>query len=415
MIKNAYIPRYLSQTVLEISKSFPVVLITGARQVGKTTLFQHTENSQKDRPSLKHRLVSLDEFGPRTEAKRDPSLFFQKYPGPLFIDEVQYAPELFSQMKFIVDRDKIQGQYWLTGSQQFHMWRNVSESLAGRVGILRLLGLSLAEKLKAPYKSLPWTPKRELMLNPVKISLFDLFGQIIRGSFPRLFQQDPPALDAYYGAYIQTYIDRDLRDFLKAASLPSFEKFVRVCAARTAGILNLTDLARDSAISVATAKQWLGLLEMGGHIFLLYPYANNRIKRLVKAPKLYFLDTGLVSYLTGWREVETTMRGAFAGQLYETFVVSEILKSYYNRGLEPRIYYYRTKEKAEIDVLLERDGQIMPVEIKLAQEINPSDIQTMTQLRKLGLPIGKGAVIAPVNSPYPVDRDILVLPPTEIS
>jgi predicted AAA+ superfamily ATPase len=293
--------------------------------------------------------------------------------------------------------------------------KNVSESLAGRVGIIKLLGLSLAEEKDIPFEKSPWIPqKTEIKTHYLPINVLQIFNGIIRGSFPRLLHRNAPPLDSYYGSYVQTYIDRDLRDFIKVSSLSSFEKFIKVCAARTASILSLSDLARDSDVSVNTAKEWLGMLEASGQIFLLRPYYKNITKRLIKAPKLYFLDTGLVCYLTGWRKADITVKGAFAGALFETFVVAEILKSYLHRGIEPPIFYFRTKEKVEVDLLIERNGKLFPVEIKLSSTVRLTDVKNLLYLEKLGLPLGPGAVITPAREIYPLSKNFLVVPVSTI-
>ncbi len=406
-----YLTRYLESHLLELSQTFPVLLLTGARQVGKTTLLQHLSQ----RPDLRRRYISLDEFKLRAMAARDPGLFLQQFPPPLMIDEIQYAPALLPYIKTEVDRKKVMGAYWLTGFQQLHLMRHISESLAGRVAVVRLLGVSDAEECAVPLTQEPWIPGYTAVrdIQPT-LMLTSIFQKIIRGSFPRFLSSPVPPLDAFYGSYAQTYIDRDLRDLVRVASLASFEKFVRLCAARTASLLNLSDLARDSGVSVNTVKEWLGILEASGIVYLLRPYYRNITKRLIKAPKLYFLDTGLACYLTGWRDAETAMRGAFAGQLFETFVVGEILKSYTHRGLESRLFYFRTKEKLEVDILIEKNGVLFPVEIKLASRVCMEDITGIMKLKRLGLALGQGAVIAPVRQAYAFNPDILIMPPSVI-
>lgn len=407
-----YCRRTLESHIVRLSRSFPILLLTGPRQVGKTTLLNHLSQGAS---ALRHRCVSLDEFEIRSLAKSDPALFLQRHPAPLIIDEIQYAPQLLPYLKAEVDRRGRMGDYWLTGSQQFHLMKNVSESLAGRVGILKLLGLSRAEAEGRPFQKNPWSPARPRGDEGSRSSgLLGLFKEIVRGGYPRLSHRNAPPLDSFYGSYVQTCIDRDLRDLVRVASLSGFEKFLKVCAARTGSMLNLSDLARDSEVSVNTAKEWLGLLEASGHLFLLRPYYRNLTKRLIKAPKLYFLDTGLACYLTGWRDAVTAVRGAFAGPLFETHVVSEIIKSHWHRGLEPRIYYFRTKEKAEVDLLIEKNGKLLPVEIKMASRVRLGDVKGIAELRKTGFPIGQGAVVAPVREPYPLQRDLTVVPPGSI-
>ena len=407
-----FIKRYIEKHVLDVAQTFKVLLVSGARQVGKTTLLEHISQTST---GLKHRLINLDQLETRTLAKNDPGLFLDQYPAPLIIDEVQYAPEILSYIKSIVDKSEAMGTYWLTGSQQFHMMDGVSESLAGRVGIVNLLGLSLAEKRNVPYISKPWSPEREYDARIKTLSVLEIFDNILQGSFPRLSQDNPPSLETFYESYIQTYIDRDVRDLIRVSSVASFERFIQVCAARTATMLNLSDLARDSDVSVGTAKEWLRLLQSAGQGSLLQPYYGNHIKRIVKAPKLYFIDTGLACHLTKWKDAETASRGAFAGQLFETFVITEIIKSYTHRGIKPNIYYYRTKEKVEVDVLIEENGKLMPVEIKLAARVNPDDLRGINSLKKQGLNIGRSAIIACVKDILTIEPGISILPPTAIS
>lgn len=406
-----YIHRYSEPYIIALSKTFPIVLVTGARQVGKTTLLQYLSAQT---PRIKRQYVSMDEFEIRTLARNDPALFLEQYPPPLIIDEIQYAPQLLPYLKAKVDKRHRMGEYWLTGSQQFHLMKHVSESLAGRVGIANLFGFSFAEENEQPRAKTPWIPSdiNEKVSQP--FDLLNIFKTIIRGSFPRMIQRDAPSLDAFYGSYVQTYIDRDLRDLVKVSSLSSFEKFVKVCAARTATMLNLSDLARDSDISVNTAKEWLNMLEARRQVFLLLPYYKNITKRLIKTPKLYFLDTGLAAYLTGWRDPVVAAKGAFAGQLFETFVVSEIIKSYAHRGKEPRIFYFRTKEKTEVDILIEKNGTLFPVEIKLATRVQASDLKGIDELKKTKARIGAGAVVATVKESYPLRRGLIAVPPTVI-
>lgn len=407
-----YKRRYLESQIIKLSRTFPVLLITGARQVGKTTLLRHINANFRPR----HNYVTLDEFDLRFLAKNDPGLFLQQYPPPLIIDEIQYAPQLFGYVKAEVDRRQKMGSYWLTGSQQFHLMKNVSESLAGRIGIVQLLGISQAEENGEPWTSKPFSYKRVNSTGaPRPLTILRIFAKIVRGFFPRLLHSNAPTLDAFYGSYVQTYIDRDIRDLMRVSSLSNFERFVRVCAARTASVLNLSDLARDSDVSVNTVKEWLSLLEASGQIFFLRPYYKNLTRRLIKAPKLYFLDTGLVCYLTGWRNPRVACRGAFAGALFETFVVSEIIKSYRHRGMEPRIFYFRTKEKIEVDLLIEEDGELMPVEIKLSSSPRAGELKGIAWLKKTGFPVGNALVVAPVGHPYPLDKDLMVIPPCVIS
>lgn len=404
-----YKKRHLEQTLLKLSKSFPVIILTGPRQVGKTTLLEHL------RKKSGHAYVSLDEFEIRSSAKRDPGLFLEQNPPPLIIDEIQYAPQLLPYIKTRVDKSKGKCSYWLTGSQHFHLMRDVSESLAGRAAIIKLLGFSQAEESGRPQPKEAWAPD---LIAPTQeypnIELKQLFKKIVRGSFPRLLLRNAPPLATFYGSYVQTYIDRDLRDLVRVGSLSSFEKFIRLCAARTAQLLNLSDLARDSDVSVNTAKEWLSLLEASGQIYLLRPYYKNISKRQIKTPKLYFLDIGLACYLTAWRTAETALRGAMAGALFETFILAELMKSFLNQGEEPPLWYYRTKEKEEVDILIEKNGKLYPIEIKLSSRVTTEDMKGIRSLEKSNIPLGKAAFITASPKPYPLTRNTTVVPYTVI-
>lgn len=400
-----YKKRQLEALILSLSRLSPVILLTGSRQVGKTTLLEHLSKKSH------HAYVSFDEFEFRSAAKSDPALFLEKNPSPLIIDEIQYAPQLLSYIKARVDRAKGKVSYWLTGSQQFHLMRGTAESLAGRVAILKLGGLSLSEEMgNKAIGLLTVLVNNRLPVGLPKPNLTELFSLIIRGSFPKLIGKKVLPLETFYGSYVQTYIDRDLRDLVRVGSLSSFEKFIRLCAARTAQLLNLSDLARDSDITVKTAKEWLSILETSGHVFLLRPYYKNISKRLIKAPKLYFLDTGLACYLTGWKDPKITMNGAMAGALFETYVFSEIIKSFWNQGQEPPVWYYRTKEKDEIDILIDVNGMLYPIEIKLSSKITESDLKGINSLQKAKVPIGKALFINSSASPYFIKEGIEAIP-----
>lgn len=400
-----YKRRQLEALILSLSRLSHVILLTGSRQVGKTTLLEHL------RKKSRHSYVSLDEFEFRSIAKSDPALFLEKNPPPLIIDEIQYAPQLLPYIKTRVDQAKGKISYWLTGSQQFHLMRGAAESLAGRVAILKLGGISLSEETGGkPIRLLDFLNGRRLPTSLSKPSIVKLFSLIIRGSFPKLIGKNTLPLETFYGSYVQTYIDRDLRDLIRVGSLSSFEKFIRLCAARTAQILNLSDLARDSDITVKTAKEWLSILEASGHVFLLRPYYKNISKRLIKAPKLYFLDTGLACYLTGWKDPKITMNGAMAGALFETYVFSEIIKSFWNQGQEPPLWYYRTKEKEEIDILIDVNGKLYLIEIKLSSKITDSDLKGINGIKKTRIPIGKAIFINSSASPYPIKDGIEAIP-----
>ncbi|MEM4204373.1 MAG: ATP-binding protein [Candidatus Methanomethylicaceae archaeon] len=403
-----YKRRYLEEKVLELTRSFKVLYLAGPRQVGKTTLLNYLAKK------FSINYVSLDDLDQRRLAQEDPALFLQKHTPPLFIDEVQYAPQLFPYLKIKVDQSSKNGQYWLTGSQQFAIMKNLKESLAGRVGIINLLGFSLAEVLGYPRQKLPFLPGRKIVVTK-PLGIKEIFKIILRGSFPVLTHRHPPSLSTFYNSYLQTYIDRDLRDIFNISKISDFHRFFSLCAARTAQILNISEIAKDAGISVHAAQEWLNILESSFQIYLLRPYYRNISKRMIKAPKLYFIDTGLAAYLTKWKTVDTLLNGAMAGAFFETFVVTEIIKSYWFRGEEAPIYYFRDKEKHEVDLLIEQDGLIYPLEIKLSSRISPSDLANINYLRKKMKNVAKGAVISAGTNYLPLDRENLIIPASLIS
>lgn len=355
-----YIQRTIEKSIDRANKFFPVVLVTGPRQVGKTTVLQNCETQPRT-------YVSLDTLENRELAKNDPTLFLQRYPAPVLIDEIQYAPELFPYIKASVDKEKKNGMYWLTGSQQFHLMKNVSESLAGRVGILQLEGLSQDEKNGHPDVP-PFLPTEEYIKtkvqNATETDLLKIYELIWKGSYPKLYPADSDYWAVFYESYMQTYIERDIKALSAVGNELDFVKFMRALAARTGEMLNYSELANDVGVSQPTIKSWLSILQASGLVYILRPYYNNVGNRFIKTPKVYFMDTGLACYLTGWKTPEVLESGAMSGNMFETYVVSEIIKSYWHNGKQPDIYYYRDKEKREIDVLLHENGTLYPVEIK---------------------------------------------------
>lgn len=397
-----YIKRTSEDVIKKLSKQFKVVLVTGARQVGKSTLLKHCDENRN--------YVSLDDLSERELAINEPKLFLETHKAPLIIDEIQYAPELLSYIKLIVDKSDKKGQYWLTGSQQFHLMKNVSESLAGRVGILDLMGLSLAELSQTPNNE-PFFPDLEYIEkrreNHKNYSTSDIFKIIYNGSFPALNNQDEfQDRNAFYSAYIRTYIERDIRDLSSISNELKFLNFIRVVAARTGQVLKYSELANAVDISEPTAKTWLSVLVSSNIVYLLEPYYRNITKRMTKMPKIYFLDTGLCSYLTGWSSPEVIEKGAMNGAFFETFVVSEILKSYRHNGERPLIYWYRDTQQKEIDLLIERDGKLHPIEIKLTSNPNKSMLKHFNILDNQGY----GGLICMRESDIPLTEDVSAIP-----
>ncbi len=401
-----YIHRTLERFFETASRQFPVLLVTGLRQVGKTTFLMH----QKDEGRT---LVTLDDPMVRSLAAEDPALFMQRYQPPLLIDEIQYAPQLLPFIKMSVDRNRRPGAFWLTGSQQFHLMKGVSESLAGRVGVINLLGFSLKEQLNRGEQVVPFSPARVDLVDPSPhqpLTLHDLYKIIWRGSFPALLVNGEMDRDFFFNSYVQTYLQRDIRDMTKIANEMSFLRFMRAAAARTGALLNLAELARDADVSQNTAKSWLSLLQTSGVIYLLEPYFANVSKRLLKRPKLYFLDTGLAAYLTEWNSPQTLEAGAMSGHIFETWVIAEILKSYWHNGRRAPLYYYRDKDQYEIDLLIVENGLVHPVEIRKTASPTKSAVKHFAMLKKLNLPVGPGAVICLTETPLPLTEQVSAIP-----
>jgi len=411
----SYIARAAEPLAARISETFPVLVVTGARQVGKSTMLQHLADGTRT-------VVSLDDPNARALAQADPGLFLQRYTPPVLIDEVQYAPQLLPLIKLAVDRSGEMGQYWLTGSQSFHLMRDVSESLAGRAGVVRLLGLSSAEISGVP--SQPFDPEMAALLQRAKImpklGLMDVFDRISKGSMPRLADEPKVDRETYYRSYVATYLQRDIRDLSQVGDEAVFLRFMTAVAARTARPLNMDELARDVGVSAPTIKRWLSILTSSGIVTLLQPYHNNILTRMTKMPLVHMLDTGLAAYLLAWTTAETLERGAMAGQFFESYVFAQVYASFTNAGIEPPLFYYRDTEKREIDLLMLRDGVVHPLEVKKAAEpgkhatanfrvLNPlaeaSDIEA-----RLKVSVGAGGVICMADDVLPIDATNALIP-----
>jgi predicted AAA+ superfamily ATPase len=403
--------RTLARTIHTISDSFPVLMVTGPRQVGKTTLL---EMSVQGAAPQSRNYVTLDDLDARSLAQSDPALFLQTWPPPVIIDEVQYAPQLFSAIKLQVDRHTTNGQFWLTGSQKFQLMRGITESLAGRVAIVDLLGLSQAELQGRAAMSTPFVPTLDWIANARQNakpqSLMAVFEHIWLGSYPRLNEQGAKVRDLFYHSYIQTYIQRDVQDVLKVSDQTAFNRFLAAVAARTGQLLNFASLARAVDIDNKTAKAWLSVLETSGLVYLLQPYHSNLTKRLVKAPKLYFLDTGLAAYLTRWPNAASLEAGAMSGAILETWVVGEILKSYWHNGLDAPLYFYRDADQQEVDLMVESADTLYPIEIKKTASPSHNAKRHFTALNKLAKPVGPGAVICFVERDVPLSKNVTAIP-----
>jgi len=401
--------RTLSNTIHVISESFPVLMLTGPRQVGKTTLLEMCAAG-------KRAYVTLDDLDARSLAQSDPALFLQTWQPPLIIDEVQYAPQLFSAIKMRVDREKRNGLFWLTGSQKFHLMRGITESLAGRVAIVDLLGLSNAEFQGRADSSRPFVPTPEWIARarqaatPVTEGLMGIYTRIWLGAFPRLNEQGPAARDLFYRSYIQTYIQRDVQDMLRVTDQTTFNRFLGAVAARTGQLLNYASLARDVEIDNKTVKSWMSILEASGLVYLLQPYHRNLTKRLVKTPKLYFLDTGLAAYLTKWPDAASLQAGSMSGALLETWLFAEILKSYWHNGLEANVFFYRDIDQREVDLVIEIGDTLYPVEFKKTASPSAGAARQFAVLEKLGKTVGPGAVLCFVERDIPLSAQVTAVP-----
>ena len=404
-----YITRHMEKPVMELNEQYPVLLLTGPRQVGKTTMLEHLiEVEGKGRKK-----VSLDDLTLRELANTDPKMFFQLYQPPLLIDEVQYAPELFPYIKIMVDERHQPGDFWLTGSQLFKMMEGVQESLAGRVALLHLSPLSQSEIMKRPPEppfslELPLLSERQngrQMLNTPEV-----FQHIHQGGMPALVTGTYSNASIFYSSYIDTYMERDVRRLSNDIDSLKFLRFLRSVAARTSQQVNYKGIADDAEIDQTTAKNWLHVLEALGIIFLLEPYSNNVLKRTVSTPKLYFYDSGIVCYLTRWSSPETAMEGAMSGALLENYTVAEIIKTYQNAGQEPFLYYYRDKDAREIDLILERDGKLFPIEIKKMASPPKKLTKVFDLIDKSPLQRGTGAILCMADQLGAFDQNNLIVP-----
>lgn len=360
-----YIKRDLENKILSLSKEYSCLLITGPRQVGKTTVLKQLAESGRE-------YVTLDDFEERRLAKTDPAMFLQMHSLPIFIDEVQYAPELFSYIKIAIDNGADAGSFWLTGSQAFKLMELAQESLAGRIAILHMTSLSQHE-LFGNDEALPFSIELNALKKRKKTNsladMLQMYERIWNGSMPGLASGKFTDRDVFYNSYLQTYIERDVSELIEKIDKMQFADFVRAAACRVGQMLNVHDIAQDIGVSDDTAKRWLAVLEKSDVIFYLRPYSNNLLKRTIKTPKLYFFDTGLVAYLTRYSSPEILASGAINGAILENYVVVEIRKTYFNNAKDCLLWYYRDKDSNEIDMVMESDGELHPIEIK--RSVNP--------------------------------------------
>lgn len=395
-----YIERTLERKFLHMSSFFKAVLVTGARQVGKTTMLKHLAEGQN------RTYVTLDNSMARMLAQSDPVLFFQTYKPPVIIDEVQNAPELFGQIKIMCDESEETGRFWLTGSQQFHMMKHVRETLAGRIGVLELYGLSGSEIEGVHFDdtldfSLPCLLERQKQVK--KNDIVDIFESIWRGGMPQVLLADAEQRQEYYHSYVDTYLMRDVADAGGITDTVRFRKFLNACAALTAEQVNYKTLSEAAEISQPTAKEWLRVLQGLGIIYLLQPFYNNELKRLTKTSKLYFCDTGLCAYLSMWLTRDTLMNGAAGGHYFENYVVMELLKHYAYAKSKANLTYYRDANAKEIDVFVEEDHRIHPLEIKKSANPDRREVKKYELIDKTTLERGCGGIVCMCEEVVPID------------
>ena len=402
-----YIVRDMEKVIHRLSREYPAILVTGARQIGKTTMLQNLMKGTG------RTYVTLDDMNARTLAKEDPAMFFQLYRPPILIDEVQYAPELFPAIKMMVDRDHVPGAFWMTGSQVFQMMTGVQESLAGRLAILPMSSLSqneLYRKSDDPLLPLEMTALLDRQKNTLPADVAVIFERIYLGGMPALAGGRYSDAHIFYNSYLSTYVERDIRHLSGAIDSLSFLKFITAAAARTSQLVNYAEMARDSEIDQVTAKKWLRILETLGLVFFLQPWSNNVLSRTIKTPKMYFYDTGLAAWLTRWTSPETLEAGAMSGVFFENYVVSELFKGAQNVGKRLGMYFYRDRDMKEIDLLLEQDGMLWPMEIKKTASPKRISVDAFQLLDRSHLKRGTGMVICCASELSAFDSHNLIVP-----
>lgn len=399
-----YINRLAEDVIKKQEKMFKAILVTGARQVGKTTMLKNIK------PDINY--ITLDDMILNQAAVEEPDLFLKSNKAPIIIDEVQRAPDLLRYIKIQVDNSEEKAQYYLTGSQKFNLMQNVTESLAGRIGILNLLGLSLREIKDINFNE-PFLPTEEYLNNRRKfereVAYDEIWDIIHKGSMPALYQNESD-VDMFYSMYVNTYIEQDVRNLTQVGDILSFLKFMTAIASRIGQLLNLNSIANEVGITIPTAQRWLSILVASNIVYILEPYYNNIMKRAVKTPKIYFLDTGLAAYLTKWKTSEVLEAGTMSGNFFENYVIVEIVKSYYNSGeLRPPLYFYRDKEKREIDIIIEENGKLYPIEIKKTAKPEKTMIENFKAIEGVK-EIGEGGIICMYDNIINLDEKNKVIP-----
>jgi predicted AAA+ superfamily ATPase len=407
-----FIKRHAEKTIERLSSSYPAVLITGARQTGKTTLLKKITDSQNIQ------YLTFDDPIEEQSAKNDPKSFLEFHPYPFMFDEIQYIPDLFRYLKIQIDQNRQNGMYFLTGSQQFKLMETASESLSGRIGIVQLYPLS-AREIREDENSESFIPTKDFILarnSSLKqrdSNVKKTWLSIYTGGYPEVVKGNVLPKD-FYANYLKTYIERDIKKLTQVADEMQFLQFISVIASRTGQLVNYSDISKDCGISEITAKKWLSLLVSSGLVYLLQPYSANIEKRVVKTAKLYFMDTGLAAYLTRWSNPDVMQSGAMAGAFFETYVISEIIKSFSNNGEEPPIYFYRDKDKYEIDLLIEQNNVLYPIEIKKTATPSSDDAKNFFITNRIkNIKIAQGIIICNCSQVLNVknkDSSVLAIP-----
>lgn len=402
-----YIQRELERKFLEANAFFKAVLLIGARQVGKSTMLKHLAEKEK------RAYVTLDNDLARNLAKSDPGLFFQTYKPPVLIDEIQKAPELFETIKILCDESDQRGLFWLTGSQRRHIMKTSQDSLAGRLGILHLYGLSQREKAGYLHPEPLDFSMECLMKRKEKLpdnDILAVYEHIWRGGYVDVQHASPAQTDLYYQSYIENYLVADAVNDEGIIDVQGFRRFLRACAAVTGNLVNYRTLGEAADISEVTAKKWIGILQDMEVIYLLEPYANNELQRLIKTPKLYFCDTGLCAYLSRWTTADSLREGAASGHYYENYVIMELLKNYAYAENGALLSFYRDNKAKEIDVFVEENGRIHPLEIKKSSNPDCREVKKFDVIEKTSLTRGKGGIICSQSDPFPIDADNSLIP-----
>lgn len=402
-----YIHRSLERKFLKMSSAFKVVMVTGARQVGKSTMLKHLAQDTS------RVYVSMDDADVRELANRDPKLFFQMYQPPVLIDEVQKAPALFEQIKILCDESEERGRFWLTGSQSKKLMKQAGDSLAGRIGVLKMYSLS-AKELESRPDDIPEDYSLSSLLrrsqNCHENNILDVYTHIWEGGMPDMISMDAELRREYWNSYIDAYLMRDAVDDNGIQDTEGFRKLLRACAAFSGELINYNDLGNAAGVSGATAKEWVKVLQTMGILFLLEPYFNNELKRMIKTPKLYFCDTGLCAFLSSWTSRDTLMNGAASGHYLENYVAAEMLRNSSYGEKKLNLNFYRDTNQKEIDLVMEMDGQLHPFEIKRAASPDKKTIRAFSLLAKSGKDIGAGGIICMAAKPFPIDEKNSIIP-----